>query len=255
LEYTDTVIYADIFLIINFCVDFVCLYIAAMILKLEKKALRLTLASLFGAIYALTSLFYNNFLLHLIAAFLICYISVKCDFLSHIKMFFLFLFTAVLTGGLFTTLYIHATENGTAVIAALPAAALIAYIYGKLIKERASIRTARIKLGYKGAETVFTAFVDSGNKLCDPVSGDNVVIVKADCLTALPVPTEEQVGIRFIPVRTATGSKLLRGFRPDYAEIKTLVGKKPIRRKIIVAIDDSPGSYCGFPANIPQEIL
>ena len=252
---TDTVIYADIYLIINFCVDFVCLYIAATILKLEKKALRLTLASLFGAVYALSSLYFSNFLIHLIVAFLICFISVKCDFFSYLKLYILFLLTAMLTGGLFTTLYIHASSNGTAVIAALPAAALIAFIYGKLIKERAAIRTARIKIGYKGVETVFTAFVDSGNKLCDPVSGDNVVIVKADCLAALPVPNEEQVGIRFIPVRTATGSKLFRGFRPDFAEIKTLIGKKPLRRKIIIAIDDSPGSYCGFPANIPLEIL
>ena len=252
---TDIVIYADIFLIINFCVDFVCLYIAVTILKLEKKALRLTLASLFGSVYALSSLYHNNFLIHLIAGFLICYISVKCDFFNYLKLFFLFLLTAFLTGGIFTALYIQASANDSALIAALPAAALIAYIYGKLIKERASIRTARIKLGYKGAETVFTAFVDSGNKLCDPVSGDNVVIVKADCLAALPIPNDEQVGIRFIPVRTATGSKLFRGFRPDYAEIKTLIGKKPLRRKIIVAIDDSPGSYCGFPANIPLEIL
>ena len=255
METTDTVIYADIFLIINFCVDFVCLYIAATILKLEKKALRLTLASLFGAVYALSSLYYNNLLLHLIAAFLICYISAKCNFFSYLKLFFLFLMSAALTGGLFTALYIQASANGSAVIAALPAAALIAFIYGKLIKERASIRTARIKIGYKGSETIFTAFVDSGNKLCDPVSGDNVVIVKADCLSGLPVPSEEQVGIRFIPVRTATGSKLFRGFRPDFAEIKTLIGKKPLRRKIIIAIDDSPGSYCGFPANIPLEIL
>lgn len=254
METTDTVIYADIFLIINFCVDFTCIYLSASVLKLERKAFRLTAASFFGALYALSAFYFSNIIVHLAAAFLICVIAVKADIFTYLKFWFLFILTALLTGGLFTSLYIHASANGTVILAALPAAALISYIYGRLLKKRASVRTAKIKLSYKGAEVSVTGFVDSGNKLCDPVSGDNVVLVKSSALSSIPVPGDTDVGIWYIPMMTAAGSKVLRGFRPDIAEFKTFIGKPSVKR-IIIAVDDSAGTYCGYNANIPSEIF
>ncbi|HBL84410.1 MAG: hypothetical protein A2Y17_04715 [Clostridiales bacterium GWF2_38_85] len=251
----DTIIYADIYFIINFCVDFVCIYIATAVLKLPIKALRLTAAAAVGAVYSLLALYYQNILIHLAIAFLLCVIAVKVGFVSLLKLWILFIISSVLIGGIFTVIYIQSEANELAIFAALPAAALITYIYGKLIKNRIHIKTAKLKLKYKGKEISVVGFVDSGNKLCDPISGDNVVLVKKDIINSLCELNDKTVGVRLIPVRTAAGNRVLFGFRPDVAEIKTITQRKSNERKLIIAIDDSPGSFCGFNANIPGDII
>lgn len=251
----DTIIYADIYFIINFCVDFACIYISTSLLKLQQKALRLTAAAFVGAAYSILALYYQNIIIHLAVALIICAIAAKPKLLTLLKLWVLFIISSALMGGIFTAIYVQTEENDMTILIALPAAGIITYIYGRLIKNRLHIKTARLKFKYKGRELSVVGFVDSGNKLCDPISGDNVVLVKRSAVENEITLTEQTVGVRLIPIRTAAGSTILHGFRPDTAEIKTITQRKANEKRIIIAVDESDGSYCGYYANIPSDII
>lgn len=107
---------------------------------------------------------------------------------------------------------------------------------GQLRKERA---LARVDLRFLGHAASFTALRDSGNALCDPVSGAGVLIASphslapvlqsyaplfrelapVDLLQALEQVPALRGRFRLIPFHALSGSGLLPAFRPDELRI------------------------------------
>ena len=76
--------------------------------------------------------------------------------------------------------------------------------------------TACIRCG--SCESAVTALVDSGNLLCDPLSGDPVLILPRNTfrrLTHLPEGSTLLPGMRLLRARTASGITLMIVLRPD----------------------------------------
>ena len=74
----------------------------------------------------------------------------------------------------------------------------------------------RIRCGDRSADVV--ALVDSGNLLCDPISGDPVLVLAQktfERLTCLPPNGDLLPGMRLIRVRTAAGITWMTIRRPD----------------------------------------
>ena len=76
---TVYVVYADILFFINFCIDFICLYLSAKLCACPAGIARTALASALGGLYAIAALALDalpvpaKLPLHLLAAFVICF--------------------------------------------------------------------------------------------------------------------------------------------------------------------------------------
>ena len=76
----------------------------------------------------------------------------------------------------------------------------------------------RVRIRCGDCESAVTALVDSGNLLCDPLSGDPVFILPRNTfrrLTHLPEGSTLLPGMRLLRARTASGITLMIVLRPD----------------------------------------
>lgn len=129
---------------------------------------------------------------------------------------------------------------------------LVLWLVGKFRKKPANRLRFRLQVGEKQVE--FTALVDTGNRLQDPITGRSVLVVQRqvlqDCLPptvldALSQGRPEQVtsadwqcrcGV--LPIRTAGGTGLLGTFRPQ--GLWLLQKGKPERVGALVAVTPQP---------------
>lgn len=191
------VIYGDVLLLIDFCMNFFVLYTTGIILRRRTKALCLTGAALVGGIYSVAKVFVNgNDVLDCVISFavglLMCYIS----FGGHrfLKTILVFFGTSALVGGIMFAVYFflgsyHADLFGNmrsyayshiplwlfTLLAAI--SFLISWIFSYLGRETAERRDAAVIAAYQGRTASFTLLLDSGNLAKEPISGKYVILL------------------------------------------------------------------------------
>ncbi|HPE95380.1 MAG TPA: sigma-E processing peptidase SpoIIGA, partial [Bacillota bacterium] len=243
---------ADVLLIINFCVDFVCLYLAGRLCAIPMKAWRLSIAALTGALYVLGSLFFSFWGIHLVVGILLCLIAFGGKLRRLMKVYICFMLFAALLGGIFTAIYNICASSFDYLIALLLAAA-VSFIFVRSGKKEVTMKTASLRISDNDIELNLKAFVDNGNLLEDPLSGDAVILVKR---SALPEQYDisSKKGYRPIPAN-GVGSTLLFAFRPENIEVRTFFSRTYTPLRAVVALDESNGTYAGCEALIPGSIL
>lgn len=258
------VIYADVFFIINFSMDFLVLFSTSKIMHLRSKGVRITAAAALGGAYAIAALFIENAVLSVISgaavSLIMCLVAFpKMKGLLFIKTAALFYGLSVLLGGGVTAAYIllHKLGRGinvnSSVAPALSDISLMtfcilgalsfaaSYITGKIFGKQSEKKICDIIIENDGVKLTLKCLSDSGALIREPASGYPVITVKfekvAPCLhgellEALEDGTISKTaqGMRIIPSRGIGGSKLLCGFVPDRI---TVCG---VERRAVVAV-------------------
>lgn len=277
----EQAVYGDILLLINFSMDFLALYLSAKLLHLRIRTLPMVLASAVGAGYALLSLFLRtgNLAITLLNIVISCAMVAVAFFPKRLGAFFksaaVFYGISFLLGGSMTALYnlcnsflfsnrIHAFGNTTnletelsfgwfVLLAAVSATASL--LLGRLFSRSAAKSTSSIRIQLAGRSVGLTLLCDSGNLLCDPISGTPVLIcafraiepILYDQLRAFfadPIPDRIALlkrdaarRVRVIPMRGVGDSGMLFAFRPD----QLWVGDTQV--EALIAVDNAHG--CG----------
>ena len=107
---------------------------------------------------------------------------------------------------------------GLSALLPLPGAVQTALTCTLLLLLRRLTRFVRVRIRCGNCESAVTALVDSGNLLCDPLSGDPVLILPRNTfrrLTHLPEGSTLLPGMRLLHARTASGITLMIVLRPD----------------------------------------
>jgi stage II sporulation protein GA (sporulation sigma-E factor processing peptidase) len=96
--------------------------------------------------------------------------------------------------------------------------------------KKAERRVLDVSVEYRGRTAHFRALEDTGNSLCDPLTGDAALVAEAAALSPLFPPSEAAAlhrpaveamqalsgpGMRLLPCRGVGGRGLLLAFRPD----------------------------------------
>lgn len=239
-------VYADIYFILNMLFDTLFLYITARITNTPFKWWRLFCGSLFGTLYALVCLFVKTILpLHIGAAVVICLIVFgrKRPFVNT----GVFLLTSALAGGTVYGVFYMAGKNENfiaslgvsgVVLCLLSALALTAgYLY--VCKKNTASGAVHAYVTVMGREYKAFLMKDNGNMLTDPISLDPVIIISknvfGNCFDNIaegvfPLP------MRVIPVKTAAGSDILYGFRPEKCVVREFGKTKKREVRAIIAI-------------------
>lgn len=260
----EQVVYADIYFLINFSMDFLCLFLCARLLSIPFPFGRTLLGAAVGGVYAVLSLF---LVLPALPALLLdmAVCALLCLLVFHRRRAWrqtaicipVFLATSMLLGGIMTALF-HLLNRlplppemseadapstwGFALLAGVSAA--IAYISEKFFRRRTATARATLHVVLFGRRLTLTALCDSGNLLHDPISGKPCIVVDAEAVSALLPPTLRKAvlsgtlpkeipdalcgKLRFVPTQTATGGALLATLRPDALRLQTEKGIREI---------------------------
>ena len=260
-------IYVDIVLLENLCMNYIILFGTAYIIKIKVKHIRILLASLIGAVYAVLAYagvfpIYANLITKIILSICMTYIAFNPKKLKGlIKELILFYLVSFALGGCaFSLLYIVRPQdifmkNGVYIgtyplkIALLGGITgfVITYVAIKIVKTRITkneiIYKAIIKI--EEQEIEINVLLDTGNMLKDPISGDAVIMVEKNKLYKI-LPNEmldntnKFLGGEFENAESLEYRKRIR-FIPFTSVGKQngmLLGIKPDLVKIITDVDE-----------------
>ena len=189
----EQTVYIDLFFIINFSMDFLCLFLASSLLSCRFCVWRCMLAALIGGAYACVALFVApsgvaGVLLDISACVLMSAVAVKKKREWREVFIFSLVFTAcsILLGGFMTALFSFFNKIGlerllggenesdgiSVWLFALLAfvGGLASFFGGRFFKKQGSRRSCRLELTYGNKSVELSALCDSGNLLVDPIS-------------------------------------------------------------------------------------
>lgn len=248
----EQTVYADLLFLVNFCMDFQCLFLTARLLHRPFPLKRALAASALGALYACAALFIPAnggvaFLLDLFVGLLMCglvFLAQEEKKWRFLIPFGLYFGVSAAVGGLMSAIstlfssleYAPQEKNDGSVSFFLLAflGGLATFLWGRLCQRRAKGKCVRLHLEYAGRELGIDAFVDTANHLCDPLGGRPVVVIDRvvardllppELLTAAEhgmaglsmLPPDLARRVRMIPAATVTGRGVLLAIAPDKA--------------------------------------
>lgn len=268
------ILYGDVLFFVNFTMDFLTLYVTALILHRRVRPLRMAFASAIGAVYGVAACFMGGWLLFQIAinlavSFLMCYVAFETKLLSCCALFY---GSGCLLGGVMTACYSaigrvshtqtifvdgsYRTLSGEiplgwmAVVAGITGAAAIAG--GRCSARRRTAGDCVLTVEEGGAVHTLHGILDSGNFLVDPLGGRPVIVVnRAVLLPLLPeglravfaagevaafgsLSPELARRVRLIPSRSVGGEAMLLAFSPESLAVNG------VERGALLAISPAP---------------
>lgn len=262
-------IYIDRLFVLNYICDYLILLGSARVCGLLLRRIRYAVGALFGAFYAVLSVFPSFAFLSLLPVKLAAGILMALIAFAKEERFWrctaVFFAVSALFGG---TLWAISAQSGTGrggtvyMAVSMPVLVLgFGIIYAAMsllfrrVAKSADKHISTVSVEFLGKYVALRALYDSGNCLYDPMTGSAVLIAGFDSLASL-LP-DEAAGLdsmqlislpelegkmRLIPYSAVgTQSGLLPAFRPDKL---TLDGKT--RDDIIVAVSPTPVSGEGF---------
>jgi stage II sporulation protein GA (sporulation sigma-E factor processing peptidase) len=262
------VVYLDVLFGINFLMDYLLLLICGRFLKLPLKQWKLCIGALAGGLYSIGIFFtdiawtYSLLFEVAVSALLVFLAYGKCKWIEFIKRILLFYASALLLAGLIFAVFC-ATDIGSRLGAfikngafyfQLPfhvflISAAIAYpvltAFTGLLRHKSERQIFSVKITYRGQDITLPGFLDTGNRLTDPLSGKPVIIAEwesvkclfgAECLFEEIPELAVEHHMRLIPYHVVGApDSMLFAFQADMVRI----GQEHLAEKIPVALTGS----------------
>ncbi len=246
-------VYVDLYFLINTCMNLLTLMISATLLHRKVNRWRAWLAAAVGGLWAVIALFsgvegFSGLLFDGVVIFLMCaavFATNQTNLKTLLKCTLVGTLTSMILGGVMTALYSlfnrinlplgESQENSSsllifAIIAALSGLATVQG--GRFLGLSKKSKYVTVNAVLFGKSVTFSALVDTGNRLREPISGRSVIVadqarilavLPTSLSTALTSPSPEEwlsdgryaTRIRLIPTNTATGNGMLPAILPD----------------------------------------
>ena len=249
--------------------DFLSLFITSMILKRKTTRIRIIVASLVGALYGVLDVILGlrrvwGVIFCIFFTVLMCVIAffgakVKGILVSSV----LLLGVGATLGGTMSLVYslfnkvfseiiknVRPSDayNGARFFLIASVSATVSIIFARIFSKEKNNKTATLKIDYDGAEYTFSALVDTGNKLCDPLSQKPVILVSNSTKIAKFIKEKDDKYKRFIPYKDVGGEGILKGVIPK----KIYVNDALVDGVICVM---EKGDFSSFDALIPSCLI
>ncbi len=225
-------VYLDVVIFLNFTVDLLLLVGTNRLAGYPQRWGRLLLSAALGGVYAGVCLlpgfrFLGNTLWRVVFLLMMGVIAFGCS-AGTLRRCILFSILSMALGGVAMGLNAKGFWETVFSCALLCFACLLGF-GGKA----GAKKYQQIKLRHKGKSMDLIALTDTGNLLCDPITGQSVLILSADVASELVGLSREQLrspletiesacihGLRLIPYQTVgSGSEMLLALRLDWVKI------------------------------------
>ena len=204
-------VYIDLLLILNFIYDFLLLMTVSVTLKRNASYKRLLLGALFGTVSTLTIFLKIEdclmLLIKIISGIFMLIITFKYKDIKYTmtNIIYLYMCSVILAGFLY---FLKIEFKDYAYLISLLVAPIILYIYvreTKKLKEIVNFYT-KVTINFKNNRSlVLNGFIDSGNKLKDPITNKHIILINKKTLDGI-------YNIRspiYVPIRTVNKKSLL----------------------------------------------
>ena len=280
-------LYIDVYFLINFTVDVLALYFAAIFSKTPTTTRRLVLSGFLGAIIAVITVLLPEFILlklicSLIGLMLMGYITPRTARIGRkMKFLFSFLIFESLVGGIVSFFWSFLDKNlsgsraeaeGGAVNRKMLLFSLIVLlsigVFKMIVSFFSNVQSegsALVEIKFMENKIKLEAFVDSGNLAIDPMDMSPILLIKKDIAkTFLPENIIElsdidsldrniKKRIRLIPVSLGGTTSVLTGVKADCVSV--IKNGKNEEINVTLAIDKEGGSYGGYLGLMPSAAL
>ena len=267
-------VYVDLYFLVNMSMDFLCLLITGRLLHRVCKSGRLLLASALGGAYATGALLLlvggaTGVLWDLLAAALLCTVAFwrRGETWQRVLVSAgVFAAVSMMLGGVMTALYtvlnrlelpVAALQGDSLSVWLFAVLAMVAGVVtargGRLMGLSQKTKSVAIEAVIFGRRVAFSALVDTGNLLTDPISGRGVIVADANRLARVLPPAfasavrkgsrelsnylihhpREAASIRLIPTKSATGEGMLAAILPERLVIRE--GKRTYEADYLLA--------------------
>ena len=260
-EVKDLDVYADLLFLVNFSMDFLCLYLSIRLLHLPRVRWRMLSAAALGGVYSVVALFLSVgawFALALdigtcIAMCALCAAGKGVRLGRVLLLCGTYFGVSALMGGGMTAIY-HLLSKADLPLDDVPGDGISAWIFlmlaalaaltaafgGRLFSRQTAVRSCTVRIRLAGVTWEMTGLCDSGNLLCDPISGTPVIVAdRQTWLSALPdalrravesegrqgIPLSDGKRVRIVPMHTAQSSGMAVALLPDEILLTDLGGK------------------------------
>lgn len=288
-----TEIYADLLFLINFSMDYLCLYICARILHRKMNLYKMVIASALGGIHSVVSLLIDtsgltSILIDILICTIMCAIvfAEKKNAILSIPLYsLLFIGISMMTGGAMTAIFNllnkldlpidSIDDDGVSPYIFILLALLSGVITlgtGKIFSKKTAVTTCSIRVKVNGKEAIFKALSDSGNLVRDPIGNKPIVLLDRSVLSKIVdisyfddftngnLPKNlPYKNTRIVPIKTAAGSSIIVAISPDDLIAEIYDTKKKATRVLsldaLVAPSNLGSIDDGCNAIIPADIL
>lgn len=230
-------VYIDVLFLINLIINLILLYATALLMSIKIKKARFFLASLFGALYSVFiffpdfNIFYSGgakFLSSLAILAIAFNIKGVRLYLKTLGVFYIV--TLIFGGGAFAVFCFSGVGAKTGAIIKngvlyfnfpwklLFISAAASYMFISAIYKTVLNRTykgeryVRIHIEYMGESAEFTALLDTGNSLREPISHSPVIVAELEKIKKI-LPPEIALAAKSGNLNFETGSSLLQKIR------------------------------------------
>lgn len=277
-------VYGDLFFLINFSMDFLCLFLLSKLFCRRLGIWRAVFASSIGGIYAVIGLLIPegpfHLALDLLCCFLICTVAfaARGTTLSSLLVTLSgYIATSALLGGIMTAVFSllnrlsppreifgESTDIPLWILIPVGLLSTLASVFcGRWLRTRSARRTATLEVRLDKKRVACTALVDSGHLLREPLSARPVLLLDLDLAPLLLPPgvnlnVPPQSGflasrLTAIPIQTANGESLLFAIRPDLVLVKT--GRQSHAADALIGFSKLGGLPLDCKALIPPETV
>lgn len=282
-------IYGDVLFVINFCMDFLSLYISGKLMHMKMSRLRLIIAATTGGIYGVVAVAYLSGIAEkaasLLLGIIVCMIA---HYHKNIKrfaaVFALFFGVSLFMGGAMTFIYSNLgkyknyIQVGGAIYTVLDdiplyvfaiiavASVLLSWIVGRIFSRKKHTAVCEAIVDFGGKRREIRCMVDSGNLLCDPISGTPVMFISEKEKDIIPKALHEALDgktdgldfdiirkLRFIPASTVAGSRVVVAAVPDTVYIKA-GGTDYEAKKVYISVDRDGNDFGGYSGMVPLSL-
>jgi len=245
-------IYVDLLFILNFIYDFLLLITVSITLKRNISVKRLLMGALFGAISTFIIFIpinkYILFILKLITSLIMVIITYKFKDIKYFinNIIYLYMCSVILAGFLY---FLKIEFNNLSYIISLLIAPLILCLY---IKEQKKLKKIvnyykKVIITFKNNKILeLNAFVDSGNKLKDPITNKYIILINKKTLKGI-------YNIRspmYVPIKTVNGSSLL-----ECISIKNIVVDEKEYNNYLLGLSDTFVGFDGIECLLNYQLL
>ena len=280
-------LYIDVYILINFTVDFLSLYFASLFSKVPSGTKRLVLSSAFGAFSAVLIIFLPEIpIIKMLTSFLslvVCGMiaTLAVSLKRRVRFVLSFLIFQAMVGGIVSYLWyifdvwlydVLSLSGGAPVNRKMLLFSVIVLISIGVFKMIVSFfsnivgdGSVELEIKYFDKELICEAFIDSGNLAIDPMDMRPILFIKEELAKNIfpenvvslsdPDALDRNVRrrIRLIPVSRGGVTHVLTGVKVDGVNICRGDVREPVA--VTVAIDKERGSYGGFSALIPSSVV
>ncbi|HLR34975.1 MAG TPA: sigma-E processing peptidase SpoIIGA [Tissierellales bacterium] len=275
-------IYAEYLLLENLAINYIILYVTRKVTRTNTKSIRLFIGALIGALYTLVLFFpslkfMTKFSIKVLISILIIIIAFNPEkirgLIKLISVFYLISF--VFAGASLGIFFIITNEQlndirGFAIkdfslqilgIGIFFSIALMKNIF-KYYQKKAIVSNylASVSISLNNKKVDFTALIDTGNSLKEPISDKPVIIAEykvlkeilpvtveeiylksdslcLDSITDIMQNTQEEIRFRLIPFKSVgKNNGILLGFKPDEIVVVNCENQKKVEEDVLVAI-------------------